>query len=254
MNYASMYSGVSQEAINLLENFWPRVTGEIQQLTSADFKNPELPLARIKKIMKLDDEVKMISAEAPVIFAKAAELFIQEVTIRAWLHTEENKRRTLQRNDVALAISKYDQFDFLIDIVPREEIKPPSKKENNSPTGATNVGMTIGGAASAIGTIDGTNLLSVLNGSGQAANVIAGANPNGNNFQYYLALPTNGMQNGAGLPLQIQNLSGIQTIQGLSNGMQGIQTIQGIQGLQNLQGTQIIMPNGQPFVLANRDC
>ena len=34
MNYASMYSGVSQEAINLLENFWPRVTGEIQQLTS----------------------------------------------------------------------------------------------------------------------------------------------------------------------------------------------------------------------------
>ena len=118
--------------------------------------------------------------------------------------------------------------------------------------------MTIGGgAANAIGTIDGTNLLSVLNGSGgQAANVIAGANgANGNgNFQYYLALPTNGMQNGAGLPLQLQNLSGIQTIQGLGNGIQGIQTIQGIQGLQNLQGAQIIMPNGQPFVLANRDC
>jgi len=64
----------------------------------SDFKNPELPLARIKKIMKLDEEVKMISAEAPIIFAKAAELFIQEVTIRAWLHTEENKRRTLQVN------------------------------------------------------------------------------------------------------------------------------------------------------------
>lgn len=93
-----------------------------------DFKNVELPLARIKKIMKLDDEVKMISAEAPIIFAKAAEIFIQELTIRAWIHTEENKRRTLQRNDTALAISKFDQFDFLIDIVPREEIKPPTKK------------------------------------------------------------------------------------------------------------------------------
>jgi nuclear transcription factor Y gamma len=46
--------------------------------------------------MKLDEEVKMISAEAPIIFAKAAEIFIQEVTIRAWMHTEENKRRTLQ--------------------------------------------------------------------------------------------------------------------------------------------------------------
>lgn len=55
-----------------------------------------LPLARIKKIMKLDEEVKMISAEAPVLFAKAAEIFIHELTLRAWSHTEDNKRRTLQ--------------------------------------------------------------------------------------------------------------------------------------------------------------
>lgn len=61
----------------------------------------------------------MISSEAPVLFAKAAEIFINELTIRAWVHTEENKRRTLQRNDIAMAISKYDMFDFLIDIVPR---------------------------------------------------------------------------------------------------------------------------------------
>lgn len=94
MDYAAM--GASSEAINLLESFWPRTTRDVQNLTSSDFKNPELPLARIKKIMKLDEEVKMISAEAPIIFAKAAEIFIQEVTIRAWLHTEENKRRTLQ--------------------------------------------------------------------------------------------------------------------------------------------------------------
>lgn len=38
----------------------------------------------------------MISAEAPVLFAKAAEMFIEELTLRAWIHTEENKRRTLQ--------------------------------------------------------------------------------------------------------------------------------------------------------------
>lgn len=38
----------------------------------------------------------MISAEAPVLFAKAAELFITELSLRAWVHTEDNKRRTLQ--------------------------------------------------------------------------------------------------------------------------------------------------------------
>jgi nuclear transcription factor Y, gamma len=54
--------------------------------------------------MKLDEEVKMISAEAPIIFAKAAELFIQEVTIRAWLYTEDSKRRTLQVNILIISI------------------------------------------------------------------------------------------------------------------------------------------------------
>jgi len=57
------------------------------------------------------------------VFAKACEIFILELTLRAWMHTDECKRRTLQRNDVAVAISRSDTFDFLIDIVPREESK-----------------------------------------------------------------------------------------------------------------------------------
>merc|ERR1719278_1715450 len=82
--------------------------------------------------MKLDDDVKMISAEAPVLFGKACEMFIHELTMRAWVHTEDNKRRTLQRNDIAMAITKYDQFDFLIDIVPRDDIKPSAAKREES--------------------------------------------------------------------------------------------------------------------------
>lgn len=65
----------------------------------------------------------MIAAEAPVLFAKACEMFILELTLRSWIHTEENKRRTLQRNDIAGAITRGDIFDFLVDIVPRDEVK-----------------------------------------------------------------------------------------------------------------------------------
>merc|ERR1719297_360109 len=82
--------------------------------------------------MKLDEDVKMISAEAPVLFGKACEMFIHELTMRAWVHTEDNKRRTLQRNDIAMAITKYDQFDFLIDIVPRDDIKPSTARKDDS--------------------------------------------------------------------------------------------------------------------------
>lgn len=46
----------------------------------------------------------MISSETPILFSKACELFIMEVTLRAWLQTEVSKRRTVQRCDIAKAI------------------------------------------------------------------------------------------------------------------------------------------------------
>ncbi|CAD7091760.1 unnamed protein product [Hermetia illucens] len=116
-----------------LEIFWPNVQLEVKNIKQVDAKTQVLPLARIKKIMKLDENAKMIAAEAPLLFAKAAEIFIQELTLRAWIHTQGNKRRTLQKSDIATAISKCDQFDFLIDIVPREETSKPARKESDIP-------------------------------------------------------------------------------------------------------------------------
>ncbi|ONK74832.1 uncharacterized protein A4U43_C03F10590 [Asparagus officinalis] len=110
-----------QQQNQQLQAFWAERILEIEQTT--DFRNHSLPLARIKKIMKADEDVRMISAEAPVVFAKACEIFILELTLRSWINTEENKRRTLQKNDIAAAITRTDIFDFLVDIVPRDELK-----------------------------------------------------------------------------------------------------------------------------------
>ncbi|KAL6778130.1 hypothetical protein ACKKBG_A17035 [Auxenochlorella protothecoides x Auxenochlorella symbiontica] len=109
-----------------LRRLWQEAKDEIAMTEPdpAHFKNQTLPLARIKKIMKSDEDVRMISAEAPVLFAKACEFFVLELTQRAWQAAEENKRRTLQRNDVAMAIQHIDVFDFLLDIVPYEEPAP----------------------------------------------------------------------------------------------------------------------------------
>ncbi|CAF4431030.1 unnamed protein product, partial [Rotaria sp. Silwood2] len=115
----------------MLDKYWAEIKHEIDDINIVEFRTTDLPLARIKKIMKLDDDVKMISAEVPILFAKAAELFIQELTIHSWLQTEESRRRTLQRNDVAAAISKNELFDFLIDIVPREEATKTHKKKES---------------------------------------------------------------------------------------------------------------------------
>ncbi|WVQ81364.1 hypothetical protein IAT38_003487 [Cryptococcus sp. DSM 104549] len=109
-----------QDLQSFLESFWSRQMDTVEGETP-DWKSYSLPLARIKKVMKSDEEVKMISAEAPIMFSKACEIFISELTCRAWLVAESHKRRTLQKSDVAAAIAFSDMFDFLIDIVPRDE-------------------------------------------------------------------------------------------------------------------------------------
>jgi len=119
------------QQLQQLQLFWQAQVQEIEQMET--FRSHQLPLARIKKIMRSDEDVRMISQEAPVLFAKACELFILELTLRSWIHTEENKRKTLQRNDIAMAITKTDIFDFLIDIVPRDDIKSPTKKIGDEP-------------------------------------------------------------------------------------------------------------------------
>ncbi|KAG0354838.1 hypothetical protein BGZ54_001453, partial [Gamsiella multidivaricata] len=120
-----------QQQQQFAQDFWEEQILAAEHYDS-DFKNHPLPLARIKKVMKSDPDVKMISAEAPILFSKACEIFICEITRRAWLQAEDNKRRTLQRSDVATAASKSDQFDFLIDIVPREEPTKPSKRASSA--------------------------------------------------------------------------------------------------------------------------
>ncbi|XP_052191310.1 nuclear transcription factor Y subunit C-9-like [Diospyros lotus] len=125
-----------------LQRFWASQYQEIEHTT--EFKNHSLPLARIKKIMKADEDVRMISAEAPVVFARACEMFILELTLRSWNHTEENKRRTLQKNDIAAAITRTDIFDFLVDIVPREDLKDEvlaSIPRGTLPVGGPSEGM-----------------------------------------------------------------------------------------------------------------
>ena len=90
---------------------------EIKRMSAHELKNHQLPLARVKKIMKTDEDVKMISSETPVLFAKACEMFILEITRRSWVYTEENKRRTLQKSDISDAIMHTAIFDFLEDVV-----------------------------------------------------------------------------------------------------------------------------------------
>ncbi|KAI4215049.1 MAG: hypothetical protein LQ351_002363 [Letrouitia transgressa] len=143
-HYGTVNQGLHGQYRDILTTYWQQTINHLETDTH-DYKIHQLPLARIKKVMKADPEVKMISAEAPILFAKGCDIFITELTMRAWIHAEENKRRTLQRSDIASALAKSDMFDFLIDIVPREEAASHAKRS------AGQGGVGTGGVASGSG-------------------------------------------------------------------------------------------------------
>ncbi|ORY91804.1 histone-fold-containing protein [Leucosporidium creatinivorum] len=117
----SPYRTTSGTTVSQFVNeFWQHTINTAEQ-SEEDFKHQALPLARIKKVMKSDPEVRMISSEVTVLFEKACQIFIQELTARSHLVSLASRRRTLSRPDVAQAVSKSDMFDFLIDIIPRDD-------------------------------------------------------------------------------------------------------------------------------------
>ncbi|KAL1392564.1 histone-fold-containing protein, partial [Phyllosticta capitalensis] len=133
--WANVNQGLTGQYRDILNTYWQQQVTKLET-DDHDYKLHQLPLARIKKVMKADPEVKMISAEAPILFAKGCDMFITELTMRAWIHAEENKRRTLQRSDIANALAKSDMFDFLIDIVPREEATSHKRSGGQSSSSA----------------------------------------------------------------------------------------------------------------------
>ncbi|CAG2102799.1 unnamed protein product [Medioppia subpectinata] len=84
--------------------------------------------------MKVEENVKMVASEVPILFSLAAEKFIEEFTLRAWMHTEESKRKILQATDIAKAAKTTSMYDFLMYILPDEEagLVRRSKNENNA--------------------------------------------------------------------------------------------------------------------------
>ena len=103
-----------------LDAMWAEQKKEVMALKSenkAAFKHQsDLPLARIKRVMKSDEDVRMISAEAPILFAKACEMFVLDLTIRCYAYSEHNKRGGLEREDVYQVLKETDIFDFLAEV------------------------------------------------------------------------------------------------------------------------------------------
>ncbi|GES64718.1 histone-like transcription factor [Aspergillus terreus] len=80
-----------------------------------------LPISRIKKIIQLDEDIVQCSSNATFVIAIATEMFIQYLTEQGHnvVKSERKPRKTIQYKDLAAAVSRIDNLEFLADVIPK---------------------------------------------------------------------------------------------------------------------------------------
>eukprot|EP00180_Rhodochaete_pulchella_P003335 Plantae.Rhodophyta-Rhodochaete_pulchella.ctg55967.p1 GENE.Plantae.Rhodophyta-Rhodochaete_pulchella.ctg55967~~Plantae.Rhodophyta-Rhodochaete_pulchella.ctg55967.p1 ORF type:complete len:286 (+),score=60.91 Plantae.Rhodophyta-Rhodochaete_pulchella.ctg55967:89-859(+) len=75
-----------------------------------------LPLSKIKKIAKIDEDIKLIRADAVELLALATERFLEILTEESYRGSTSRNRLTY--SDVAKTIDSIDAFNFISEVVP----------------------------------------------------------------------------------------------------------------------------------------
>jgi histone H3/H4 len=71
------------------------------------------PLAKIKSIMKTDEEIKACQKNAYYIIGKMTELFLQELSSNTRSILKINKRKTMNLEDIACAVKSFEKYNFI---------------------------------------------------------------------------------------------------------------------------------------------
>ena len=116
-----------------IAQFWRNAFKNVNN-TRFNVKKCKLPLARIKRLMKVEEDVKMVAAEVPALFSFVTEIFVQELSFRAWMCTEDGIRKILQTSDIGFAIKTSSMYDFLTYIVPSSSYNNKEEQLANNHT------------------------------------------------------------------------------------------------------------------------
>lgn len=81
----------------------------------------QLPLSRVKKIIAIDPELAACSNSGAFLIAQATELFIAHLASSAHtvVRSERKPRKVIQYKDLAAAVARNENLEFLSDVVPQ---------------------------------------------------------------------------------------------------------------------------------------
>eukprot|EP00300_Choanocystis_sp_HF-7_P041509 c8263_g1_i1.p1 GENE.c8263_g1_i1~~c8263_g1_i1.p1 ORF type:complete len:139 (+),score=5.01 c8263_g1_i1:20-436(+) len=79
------------------------------------------PMARVKRIAKMDADIGQIGAEATYVLSKAAELFTEYLAYQASENAKLDDRKSIAYRDLAKCVKENNSLQFLDDIVPEKK-------------------------------------------------------------------------------------------------------------------------------------
>lgn len=78
-------------------------------------------MARVKKIINTDEDINTCSNNAAFVITAATEMFLQYLVEQSFnvVRSERKPRRNIQYRDVANAVARVENLEFLADVVPK---------------------------------------------------------------------------------------------------------------------------------------
>lgn len=87
-----------------------------------------LPLSRVQKIIKADEDMMMVQKEAVLLISLATERFMRRFAEANAMAAQREKRTTTQHKDLANVIRRADEYAFLEEMVPWVAPNPTGKR------------------------------------------------------------------------------------------------------------------------------
>mmetsp|Transcript_7028 Transcript_7028/g.11466 ORF Transcript_7028/g.11466 Transcript_7028/m.11466 type:complete len:360 (+) Transcript_7028:1-1080(+) len=131
--------------------FWPESSSGGADAGEYDEEAILFPIGRIRKICKLDSDVKGMSKEATLLVAKATELFASKLGSEVVTMAQMSNRRKLLPDDVVEVCSVKERFMFLKDDLQdlvNEQKEVQKEKENEKASSGSKSDKSVGAASS----------------------------------------------------------------------------------------------------------
>jgi nuclear transcription factor Y, gamma len=106
--------------------FWKKKQEEAKAIK--DFHEYAFPMSRLKKVLCAKKGKIMMRFDTPTFLTKACEIFVQELSFRAWMCANSHQRKIILDSDIAEAITSIKSFGFLNDILHTDQ-----EKHNSTP-------------------------------------------------------------------------------------------------------------------------